>query len=438
MSRDRSTIVTLLHARRDALLFVLISALLGFVSLYGMPERTPAEARRAAVVEQLSRDVKSPAEFLRRSESPLYDGIVLLIHRGFDEGSVSNAALRLPSLVAAAVLAVVFFAFVCVYRSRRTARITIYLLLSTFLFYHFVITGGPAMPGTLFATWAVMAAYSLAVGSRRPKLRHAVKPALLLILSGLTLGAGGLFVPALAMIGVALMEATPERRRELLLPLWVAVVVALLVTLPMTGIPLPTHNSFGGLLGCLALLLPWGLLFLISLGSEAPARLSASGSMTLLVAAAAILYDLLSGTADVGPSLVAAPFVCLSAGECFRSLLSRRPHRLAMLSAGISIVGLLLSILPLLLLLGETELPTLLLDPFVSNPLAVAGEMTAVMQSHRAMSLLLLMGPLVAALTMIYQRTRRSYVKMAYSGVLMMVLLMLLFGIPLRPLLCAV
>lgn len=450
MRGKRSRVITLLHARRDALVFMLIVVAFSALSLYGLPERTPTEAASAAYLERLSEEPLSLRAFLTGCTSPLYDGLVLLFHHWIDDGTISTIALRLPSMIATLLLVIGYFVAVCVRRGRSIGRVTIYLLLSTFVLHHFIMTGSPGMLGALFGTWTMVLYEGLIYNQRRINAGSIISLGLLMTLSGLSIGLGGLIVPALAMILWTILS-TPQRLRSLLPALVISIAVSSFLLLLVDALAPDSSwlteglvkGSYGGLRGWLGLLLPWSILFLIGIGAEQkqgrlPKRarvVSPVEGLTLAVIVSALVLNISTGTSDVTPSLMMAPFVCLAAGEYFRILLFHHPRRLVTLTAVITAVGLLVLLYLLLLFTGSLALPAALLDAVGLDGETAAQLMSAAMLDHRALSLLLMVGPVVAALTVVYQTVRRSYAKIAYSGILMMMLLILAVDLPLHVLL---
>ena len=66
-----------------------------------------------------------------------------------------------------------------------------------------------------------------------------------------------------------------------------------------------------------------------------------------------------------------------------------------------------------------------------TDGVAAVTAMRESVKSHLALCLLLMVGPIVAALTMIYQRVRGSETKQAYSSILMVILITLAADLPL-------
>lgn len=428
MTRGRSRVLRLLHGRRDALLVTLIIGLFAFVSLYGMGEATPAEADRAVIIEEMASRELSLGDFLARAASPVYEGAVLAAHRVLDDTTaVSVAALRLPSFVASAVLFIGFYFLVCLDKNRPIARATIFLLLSTPLCHYHLMSGGPSAFGVLFAAWALAVCRTVFVqeGSRVRQLLRAALCGLLIALAGLSIGLGGVVIPLLSICLWALLRMR-EKGGRLLAPLAAIIGVALLLVTLAAVLPGDclwlTNNvegwSFRGLRAFLLLLLPWGAVPLTALLVR-PVRvpLRSLEGLSLLVMGSSLLFTLSTGTSEEAPALLMTPFLCLLAGEAFRMLLYRRPQSLARLSLLLTLLGLALLAALILLWAGAGGTATLQ---------AMAGAMGR----HRALSLLLLVGPVVAALTMVYQTVRRSDIKRAYAGILMMVTALLATDIP--------
>lgn len=443
MNSGRSKVLRLLHGRRDALLITFIVVLFGFFSIYGMGELTPSESERAMIVEGLCRQDLSLDRFLSQSTSPLYEGVVLLLHQALGEQEVSALALRLPSLIATILLFVGFYVLVCLRKSRSIARVTLFLLLSTPLYHYHIMTGEPGPFGVLFGTWALAVYHKITTQEKfQSQLFNALLCAVLVTLSGLSIGLGGLIIPLLSITLWTVMGLR-EKSAKLIPPLLVAITVsALLLTLaavlPSSCLWL-TNNvegwSFRGLWYYLGLLLPWGIVIaitLVSMPSETRELFSMSSleGLSLLVIGCSLIFNLSTGTSEVAPTLMMAPFFCLVAGECFRILLYKKPQLLQMLSLGINIVGIAIMVGLIIQFTGSDSLGILL----GKGGDHISHAMTQEMIRHKALSLLLLTGPLVAALTMIYQIIRKSYVKLAYTGILMVVLTLLATDIPLHAL----
>lgn len=441
--------VALLHGRRDLLLYLLVMVLLGLFSLYGLGSTTPREEIVAGQVEQLCRlDRKgelTTADLLTRTTSPIYEGSVLLMHRVIDNGGeqVSTAALRIPTLLAAILLGVFFFIFVCRDRSRPIARVALFFLIATPFFHYFITTGGPAMPGALFGTLALMICHDMMTSERR----HPVGPILLcgvfLALTGLSVGVGGVVIPSLAMLLWGLLGSRSGVRGRLWIPIASVVLGVLLVALSAT-IPGECHWltpesgrwSGRGLWGCLLSLIPWGVVTLMDEKKSSGRRYSlghlSTEGLALLTIVSALVYNLASGTSDPAPSLVVAPFVCLIAGEAFRSLLRSKPGRITTFAYVINILGLVMLGVLVFVLVGPSDPVNALISTLSGSDGAIAvTAMRGAVRSHMALCLLLTVGPVVAALTMVYQRVRGSETKQAYSSILMVILITLAVDLPL-------
>ena len=443
MRRRRSRVVALLHGRRDLLVYLLVMLLLGFFSLYGLGNATPKEKATAGLVEQLCRLDKAgeltTTDLLTRSTSPIYEGSVLLMHQMIDNGDepISLAALRVPTLLAAILLGVFFFIFICRERSRSIARVSLFFLIATPLFHYYIITGGPAMLGALFGTLALLVCHDVVAS----KSKHSVGPILLcgilLALAGLSVGSGGVVIPALAVLIWGLLGSEGAKGR-LWIPITSIVLAVLLVALSAI-LPGECHwltNESGrwssrGLWGCLLTLLPWGVVVLMNEKKHSLRHLSAEG-LALLTIISALVYNLVSGTSDPTPSLVVAPFICLIAGESFRSLLSSRAKRLNTFSLVINVLGLVVLGVLIFVLTGPSESVSTFISTLSGSDGAIG--VTAMRESvraHMALCLLLMVGPGVAALTMVYQRVRGSETKQAYSSILMVILITLATDLPL-------
>ena len=443
MRRRRSRVVALLHGRRDLLVYLLVMLLLGFFSLYGLENATPKEKATAGLVEQLCRLDKAgeltTTDLLTRSTSPIYEGSVLLMHQMIDNGDdpISLAALRMPTLLAAILLGVFFFIFICRERSRSIARVSLFFLIATPLFHYFIITGGPAMLGALFGTLALLVCHDVVAS----KSKHPVGPILLcsilLALAGLSVGSGGVVIPALAVLIWGLLGSEGAKGR-LWIPITSIVLAVLLVALAAV---LPgechwlTHESgrwsTRGLWGCLLTLLPWGVVVLMNEKKHSLRHLSAEG-LALLTIISALVYNLVSGTSDPTPSLVVAPFICLIAGESFRSLLKDKAKQLTTFSLVINVLGLVVLGVLIFVLTGPSESVSTFISTLSGSDGAIG--VTAMRESvraHMALCLLLMVGPGVAALTMVYQRVRGSETKQAYSSILMVILITLATDLPL-------
>lgn len=441
--------VALLHGRRDLLLYLLVMVLLGLFSLYGLGSTTPREEIVAGQVEQLCRlDRKgelTTADLLTRTTSPIYEGSVLLMHRVIDNSDeqVSTAALRIPTLLATILLGVFFFIFVCRERSRPIARVALFFLIATPFFQYFIITGGPAMPGALFGTLALMVCHDMMTSERR----HPVGPILLcgvfLALTGLSVGAGGVVIPSLAMLLWGLLGSRSGVRGRLWIPIASVVLGVLLVALSAT-IPGECHWltpesgrwSGRGLWGCLLTLIPWGVVTLMDEKKSSGMRYSlghlSTEGLALLTIVSALVYNLASGTGDPAPSLVVAPFVCLIAGEAFRSLLRCKPGRITTFAYVINILGLVLLGVLVFVLVGPSDPVNALISTLSGSDGAIAvAAVRGAVRSHMALCLLLMVGPIIAALTMVYQRVRGSETKQAYSSILMVLLITLAVDLPL-------
>lgn len=443
MRRRRSRVVALLHGRRDLLVYLLVMLLLGFFSLYGLENATPKEKATAGLVEQLCRLDKAgeltTTDLLTLSTSPIYEGSVLLMHQMIDNGDdpISLAALRMPTLLAAILLGVFFFIFICRERSRSIARVSLFFLIATPLFHYFIITGGPAMLGALFGTLALLVCHDVMAS----KSKHPVGPILLcgilLALAGLSVGSGGVVIPALAVLIWGLLGSEGAKGR-LWIPITSIVLAVLLVALAAI-LPGECHwltNESGrwssrGLWGCLLTLLPWGVVVLMNEKKHSLRHLSAEG-LALLTIISALVYNLVSGTSDPTPSLVVAPFICLIAGESFRSLLSSRAKRLTTFSLVINVLGLVVLGVLIYVLTGPSESVSTFISTLSGSEGAIGvAAMREAVRAHMALCLLLMVGPGVAALTMVYQRVRGSETKQAYSSILMVILITLATDLPL-------
>ena len=429
MRRRRSRVVALLHGRRDLLVYLLVMLLLGFFSLYGLENATPKEKATVGLVEQLCLLDKAGElttnDLLTQSTSPIYEGSVLLMHQMIDNGDnpISLAALRMPTLLAAILLGVFFFIFICRERSRSIARVSLFFLIATPLFHYFIITGGPAMLGALFGTLALLVCHDVVAS----KSKHPVGP----------MGSGGVVIPALAVLIWGLLGSEGAKGR-LWIPITSIVLAVLLVALAAI-LPGECHwltNESGrwssrGLWGCLLTLLPWGVLVLMNEKKHSLRHLSAEG-LALLTIISALVYNLVSGTSDPTPSLVVAPFICLIAGESFRSLLSSRAKRLTTFSLVINVLGLVVLGVLIFVLTGPSESVNTFISTLSGSQGAIGvAAMREAVRAHMALCLLLMVGPGVAALTMVYQRVRGSETKQAYSSILMMILITLAADLPL-------
>lgn len=441
--------VALLHGRRDLLLYLLVMVLLGLFSLYGLGSTTPREEIVVGQVEQLCRLDRegelTTADLLTRTTSPLYESSILLMHRVIDAGDepISTAALRIPTLLAAILLGVFFFIFVCRDRSRPIARVTLFFLIATPFFHYFIITGGPAMPGTLFGTLALMVCHDMMTSERRHPVSHILICGVLLALTCLSVGAGGVVIPSLAMLLWGLLGSRSGVRGRLWIPI-ASVVIGVLLTALAATIPGECHWltpesgrwSGRGLWGCLLTLIPWGVVTLMEEKKSSGMRyslghLSAEG-LALLTIVSALVYNLVSGTSDPAPSLVVAPFVCLIAGEAFRSLLRYRPGRITSFAHVINILGLVLLGTLIFVIVGPSETVSALISALSGSDGAIAvAAMRESVRAHLALCLLLMVGPVVAALTMVYQRVRGSETKQAYTSILMVILITLAVDLPL-------
>ena len=443
MRRRRSRVVALLHGRRDLLVYLLVMLLLGFFSLYGLENATPKEKATAGLVEQLCRLDKAgeltTTDLLTRSTSPIYEGSVLLMHQMIDNGDdpISLAALRMPTLLAAILLGVFFFIFICRERSRSIARVSLFFLIATPLFHYSIITGGPAMLGALFGTLALLVCHDVVAS----KSKHPVGPILLcvilLALAGLSVGSGGVVIPALAVLIWGLLGSEGAKGR-LWIPITSIVLAVLLVALAAI-LPGECHwltNESGrwssrGLWGCLLTLLPWGVVVLMNEKKHSLRHLSAEG-LALLTIISALVYNLVSGTSDPTPSLVVAPFICLIAGESFRSLLKDKAKQLTTFSLVINVLGLVVLGVLIFVLTGPSESVSTFISTLSGSEGAIGvAAMREAVRAHIALCLLLMVGPVVAALTMIYQRVRGSETKQAYSSILMVFLITLATDLPL-------
>ena len=441
--------IALLHGRRDLLLYLLVMVLLGLFSLYGLGSTTPREEIVAGQVEQLCRlDRKgelTTADLLTQTTSPIYESSVLLMHRVIDAGDepISTAALRIPTLLAAMLLGVFFFIFVCRDRSRPIARVTLFFLIATPFFHYFIITGGPAMLGTLFGTLALMVCHDMMTSERRHPVSHILICGVLLALTCLSVGAGGVVIPSLAMLLWGLLGSRSGVRGRLWIPI-ASVVIGVLLTALAATIPGECHWlmpesgrwSGRGLWGCLLTLIPWGVVTLMEEKKSSGMRyslghLSAEG-LALLTIVSALVYNLVSGTSDPAPSLVVAPFVCLIAGEAFRSLLRYRPGRITFFAHVINILGLVLLGTLIFVIVGPSETVSALISALSGSDGAIAvAAMRESVRAHLALCLLLMVGPVVAALTTVYQRVRGSETKQAYTSILMVILITLAVDLPL-------
>ena len=431
------------------MLYLLVIVLLGLFSLYGLGDTTPGEEKAARQVEQLCRldqeGKLTTTDLLTQTTSPIYESSVLLMHRMIDDGDepISTAALRVPSLLAAMLLGVFFFIFVCRDRSRPIARVTLFFLIATPFLHYFIITGGPAMEGALFGTLALMVCHDMTTSGRKHPVAPLLTCAILLALTGLSVGVGGIVIPSLAMLLWGLLGSRSGVRGRLWIPIASVVLGVLLIVLAAT-IPGECHWltpksgrwSSQGLWGCLLTLIPWGVVALMeekkwsgmrySLG-----KLSAEG-LTLLTIVSALVYNLASGTSDPAPSLVVAPFVCLISGEAFRSLLRYKPGRITTFAYVINILGLVLLGVLIFVLVGPSEPVSNLISSLIGTDGAFAvTAMREAVKAHLALCLLLMVGPVVAALTMVYQRVRGSETKQAYSSILMVILITLAADVPL-------
>ena len=443
MRRRRSRVVALLHGRRDLLVYLLVMLLLGFFSLYGLGNATPKEKATAGLVEQLCRLDKAgeltTTDLLTRSTSPIYEGSVLLMHQMIDNGDdpISLTALRMPTLLAAILLGVFFFIFICRERSRSIARVSLFFLIATPLFHYSIITGGPAMLGALFGTLALLVCHDVVAS----KSKHPVGPILLcvilLALAGLSVGSGGVVIPALAVLIWGLLGSEGAKGR-LWIPITSIVLAVLLVALAAI-LPGECHwltNESGrwssrGLWGCLLTLLPWGVVVLMNEKKHSLRHLSAEG-LALLTIISALVYNLVSGTSDPTPSLVVAPFICLIAGESFRSLLKDKAKQLTTFSLVINVLGLVVLGVLIFVLTGPSESVSTFISTLSGSEGAIGvAAMREAVRAHIALCLLLMVGPVVAALTMIYQRVRGSETKQAYSSILMVFLITLATDLPL-------
>lgn len=424
-------------------MYLLVMLLLGFFSLYGLENATPKEKATAGLVEQLCRLDKAGElttnDLLTQSTSPIYEGSVLLMHQMIDNGDdpISLAALRMPTLLAAILLGVFFFIFICRERSRSIARVSLFFLIATPLFHYYIITGGPAMLGALFGTLALLVCHDVVAS----KSMHPVGPILLcgilLALAGLSVGSGGVVIPALAVLIWGLLGSEGAKGR-LWIPITSIVLAILLVALAAI---LPgechwlTHEferwSSRGLWGCLLTLLPWGVVVLMNEKKHSLRHLSAEG-LALLTIISALVYNLVSGTSDPTPSLVVAPFICLIASESFRSLLRSRTKRLTTFSLVINVLGLVVLGVLIFVLTGPSESVSTFISTLSGSEGAIGvAAMREAVRAHMALCLLLMVGPGVAALTMVYQRVRGSETKQAYSSILMVILITLATDLPL-------
>lgn len=424
-------------------MYLLVMLLLGFFSLYGLENATPKEKATAGLVEQLCRLDKAGElttnDLLTQSTSPIYEGSVLLMHQMIDNGDdpISLAALRMPTLLAAILLGVFFFIFICRERSRSIARVSLFFLIATPLFHYFIITGGPAMLGALFGTLALLVCHDVVAS----KSMHPVGPILLcgilLALAGLSVGSGGVVIPALAVLIWGLLGSEGAKGR-----LWIpitSIVLAILLVALAAILPGECHWltneserwSSRGLWGCLLTLLPWGVVVLMNEKKHSLRHLSAEG-LALLTIISALVYNLVSGTSDPTPSLVVAPFICLIASESFRSLLRSRTKRLTTFSLVINVLGLVVLGVLIFVLTGPSESASTFISTLSGSEGAIGvSAMREAVRAHMALCLLLMVGPGVAALTMVYQRVRGSETKQAYSSILMVILITLATDLPL-------
>lgn len=444
MRRRRSRIVALLHGKRDLLLYLFVMVLLGFFSLYGLGSATPKEEITADLVEQLCRLDKAgeltTTVLLTRTTSPIYEGSVLLMHRMIDNGNeqISLAALRMPTLLAATLLGVFFFIFICRERSRSTARVALFFLIATPFLHYYTITGDSGMLGALFGTLALLVCHNVVVS----KSKHPVGPLLiigvLLALAGLSVGSGGVVIPSLAMLLWGLLESRSGAKGRLWIPI-ISIVLGVLLVALTAILPGECHwlsqESGGwstrGLWGCLLILIPWGVLVLMEERRYSMRHLSAEG-MALLTIISALIYNLASGTSDPRPSLVVAPFICLIAGESFRSLLRNKAKQLTTFSLVINVLGLVVLGVLIFVLTGPSESVSTFISTFSASEGATrVTAMREAVRAHMALCLLLIVGPAVAALTMVYQRVRGSETKQAYSSILMVILITLAADLPL-------
>ena len=441
--------VALLHGRRDLLLYLLVMVLLGLFSLYGLGSTTPREEIVAGQVEQLCRLDRegelTTADLLTQTTSPIYESSVLLMHRVIDAGDepILTAALRIPTLLAAMLLGVFFFIFVCRDRSRPIARVTLFFLIATPFFHYFIITGGPAMLGTLFGTLALMVCHDMMTSERRHPVSHILICGVLLALTCLSVGAGGVVIPSLAMLLWGLLGSRSGVRGRLWIPI-ASVVIGVLLTALAATIPGECHWltpesgrwSGRGLWGCLLTLIPWGVVTLMEEKKSSGMRYSlghlSTEGLALLTVVSALVYNLVSGTSDPAPSFVVAPFVCLIAGEAFRSLLRYRPGRITSFAHVINILGLVLLGTLIFVIVGPSETVSALISALSGSDGAIAvAAMRESVRAHLALCLLLMVGPVVAALTMVYQRVRGSETKQAYTSILMVILITLAVDLPL-------
>lgn len=299
------------------------------------------------------------------------------------------------------------------------------------------------MPGALFGTLALMVCHDMMTSERR----HPVGPILLcgvfLALTGLSVGAGGVVIPSLAMLLWGLLGSRSGVRGRLWIPVASVVLGVLLVALSAT-IPGECHWltpesgrwSGRGLWGCLLTLIPWGVVTLMDEKKSSGMRYSlghlSTEGLALLTIVSALVYNLASGTSDPAPSLVVAPFVCLIAGEAFRSLLRSKPGRITTFAYVINILGLVMLGVLVFVLVGPSDPVNALISTLSGSDGAIAvTAMRGAVRSHMALCLLLMVGPVVAALTMVYQRVRGSETKQAYSSILMVILITLAVDLPL-------
>ncbi len=291
--------------------------------------------------------------------------------------------------------------------------------------------------GALFGTLALLVCHDVVAS----KSKHPVGPILLcgilLALAGLSVGSGGVVIPALAVLIWGLLGSEGAKGR-LWIPITSIVLAVLLVALAAI-LPGECHwltNESGrwssrGLWGCLLTLLPWGVVVLMNEKKHSLRHLSTEG-LALLTIISALVYNLVSGTSDPTPSLVVAPFICLIAGESFRSLLSSRAKRLTTFSLVINALGLVLLGVLIFVLAGPIESVSTFISTLSGSEGAIGvAAMREAVRAHMALCLLLMVGPGVSALTMVYQRVRGSETKQAYSSILMVILITLATDLPL-------
>ncbi len=430
-------------------MYILVMIMMGIFSLYGLRSATPEEERTADRVEQwcslAEEGEMTMTDLLTQATSPVYEGSVLLMHRmkDSDDEPISIETLRMPSLLSAILLGVFFFIFVCRERSRSIARVTLFFLIATPFLHFFIITGGSGVPGALFGTLALMVCHDVMVSDRKHPAGSILTCGLLLALAGLSVGSGGVVIPSLAILLWGLLGSRSGARGRLWIPI-ISIVLGVLLVALTAILPGECHWltqesgswSTRGLWGSLLILVPWGVVALMEERRSAGMRYSVSHlsmeGLALLTVVSALVYNLASGTSDPTPSLIVAPFICLVAGESFRSLLRYRPKRLTTFSLVINALGLVLLGSLIYLITGPSESVGALISSLSgTDGVAAVTAMRESVKSHLALCLLLMVGPIVAALTMIYQRVRGSETKQAYSSILMVILITLAADLPL-------